>query len=223
MRKYRVKAASDVRIGYGIELSAGLRLFGETAGYAPSFEAVNNELDVAYNRRRGLQKPMREARAAFRFAQFDADQTIRMVHRAAEITDGGRQNGPVATRCFPNGLGPVVAPQGMRQIPPTEKLVADLQRCNLPGSDGFRTEWLPRLEAALANLKTAAEAYRLARKAYMDAFQDEVALRAEHYQAVDKIMGLVRAAFPNDRARQDVIFPEVDDGDHGDGDNEEDP
>jgi hypothetical protein len=43
-----------------------------------------------------------------------------------------------------------------------------------------------------------------------------VALRDEHFLSVDKLMGLVRAAFPRDRARQDLIFPVVeDDGESG--------
>jgi len=215
VKKYRAKAASDARISYGIELCAGLRIFAETATFASPFEALNDELDAAHTTRRNLRKPLLEKRAAFRFAHYDTDQIIRMIHRAAEIADGGRKNGPIVTFLFPEGLGPVVAPYGMRQIPPTEKLIVDMQRCKLPGSDAFCAEWLPKLQASLTKLKATAEAYKVAHKAHADAFQDEVALRAEHYQAVDKVMGLVRAAFPNDRARQDLIFPVMDDGGEG--------
>ncbi|MBK9260714.1 MAG: hypothetical protein IPM54_12960 [Polyangiaceae bacterium] len=39
-----------------------------------------------------------------------------------------------------------------------------------------------------------------ARKAYLEAFADEVALRGEHYHAVDKLMGLVRGISERPRA-----------------------
>ncbi len=211
MKKYRANVASEPRITYGIELCGGLRIFAETTTYAPSFETLNNDLDAAYGTRRNLRKPMLEKRVVFRFAHYTTDQTIRMIHRAAEIADGGRKQGPIAAFLFPEGLGPKVAPYGMRQIPPTEKLVADMKRCKLAGSEAFCIEWLPKLETALGNLQTTASAYKVARTAYLEAFQDELALRADHYQAVDKLMGLVRAAFPNDRVRQDLIFPVVDD------------
>jgi hypothetical protein len=112
----------------------------------------------------------------------------------------------------------MVAPYGMRQIAPTEKLVADMKRIKLAGSEAFCAEWLLKLETALSNLKTTADAYKVARTAYLEAFQYELALRTEHYQAIDKLMGLVRAAFPNDRARQDLIFPVMD----GNGDSLDD-
>ncbi|MBK9261212.1 MAG: hypothetical protein IPM54_15580 [Polyangiaceae bacterium] len=222
MRKYRIKAASDIRVTYGVELCEGLRHFPETDGYAASFEVLNNELDAAHNARRGLRKPMLQKRAAFRFAHYNTDQTIRMIHGAVGIADGGRKNGPIAKFLFPEGLGPVVAPYGMRQIPPTVKLVDDMKRCKVPGSEAFIAEWLPKLEASLDKLQTAANAYDSVRKAYLAAFADELALRGEHYQAVDKLMGLVRAAFPNDRARQDLVFPAVDEDsdDEGEGEGE---
>lgn len=186
------------------------------AAYAPSLDTVNNELDAALSKRIALRRPLLEKRATFRFAQYDTDQTIRMSFRAAEIADGGRKNGPIASFLFPDGLGPVVAPHGARQIAPTEKLIADMKRCKVEGSAAFLAEWTPKLEAILAKLESTANAHSLARKAYADAFQDEVALRSEHYQAIDKLMGLVRATFPNDRAKQDLVFPVVDEGNGGD-------
>ncbi len=219
VKKYRSSAASDIRVAYGVELIAGVRLFPETASYAAPFEALNNDLNAAYMKRVQLRKPSLEKRAVFRFAHYETDQAIRMAHRGAEIADGGRKNGPITSFLFPEGLGPVVAPFGVRQIEPTEKLIADMKRCKVPDSAAFCAEWIPKLEAALAKLKLAAAEHTAARKAHIEAFQDEVALRSEHYMAVDKLMGHVKAAFPNDRARQDLIFPVVDDS--GDNDSTE--
>ncbi len=212
MRKYRSNAASDVRVAYGVELVAGLQSFSETAAHAASFEVLNDELDAAYQKRIQLRKPSLKKRAAFRFAQYETDQVIRMFHRAMEIADGGRKHGPIAEFLFPDGLSPVVAPFGERQIAPTEELIGRVTRCKVPGSEGLCLEWQPKLEASLAKLRLAADEHKATRKAHIEAFQDEVALRSEHYMAVDKLMGCVRTAFPNDRGRQDLIFPVVDDG-----------
>jgi hypothetical protein len=219
VRKYRSSADSPTRIDFGIELIAGLSFFLETKGYAASFQQLNDELDVAHTARRTARKPLLEKRAAFRFAHHSTDQTIRMAHRAAEIADGGRR-GPLTEALFPDGLGPVVAPFGTRQIKPTEALIDRLTRCKLPVASDFRTEWKPKLDASLAALSAAAKDQQEARDAYLDAFRAEIALRDEHYLAIDKLMGLVRAAFPRDRARQDLVFPVLDEGGESGGSGE---
>jgi len=224
VRKYRNSADSPTRIDFGVELIAGLNFFPETKGYAASFQQLNDELDTAHTARRAARKPLLEKRAAFRFAQHSTDQTIRMTHRAAEIADGGRR-GPLTEALFPDGVGPVVAPFGTRQIKPTEALIDRLTRCKLSAAEAFRTEWKPKLDASFAALSAAAKEQQAARDAYLDAFRAEIALRDEHYMAIDKLMGLVRAAFPRDRARQDLVFPILDDssesGGTGEGEGEE--
>jgi len=143
-----------------------------------------------------------------------------MTHRAAEIADGGRR-GPLTEALFPDGVGPVVAPVGTRQIKPTEDLIDRLTRCKLSVAEAFRTEWKPKLDASLAALSVAAKEQQDARNTFLDAFKAEIALRDEHYLAIDKLMGLVRAAFPRDGVRQDLVFPVLDEGGDGGGSSED--
>lgn len=213
MRKYRAKASSEVRVEYGIELAAGLKFFTETSSLAEPFDDLNNTLDAAHISRRALRKPLLEKRASFRFAHYHVDQTIRSFFRAVEIADGGRRGGPLAQALFPDGLSPVVAPYGTRQIAPTQDLIDRCKSCKLEGSAELGNEWVSKLESALGKLKSAAEAHAAARDDYLDAFKKELALRNEHFHAIDKLMGLVRAAFPSDRARQDLVFPTIDTSD----------
>lgn len=212
MKKYRATAGSPVRVDYGIELAIGLELFPETAGYAAAFRTVNNELETAYEARRASRKPLVEARVALRYANYSVDQLVRSAARGCEIADGGRR-GPVFQAVFPDNVNPVVAPAGARQIKPTEELIARITHSKAPGMDAFRTEWLPKLQGGLDSLQAAATAHQSAQKAYLDAFQLEVGLRAEHLLAVDRLIGQVRAAFPRDRTRQDLVFPVVDEAD----------
>jgi hypothetical protein len=114
---------------------------------------------------------------------------------------------------FPLGLRPVVAPTGTRQVPATEKLVERISKSKVAGMSDYATAWLPKLNAALGGMKAAADAYGAAYKAYLDVFGSELALREEHLLAVDRLAGQVRAAFPGDRERQDLIFPVVESDD----------
>ncbi len=206
MRKYRSNAASTVRVEYGVELVAGLAQFAETAPAAVEFEKVNDALHAQHLARCALRTPLLRARAALRFVEHGVDQVIRSAARAAEIRDGGRR-GRITAALFPKGLRPVVVLPGRRQVKPTRELVLRLENTQLAGIDVYRAEWLPQLEAALAALLGAVAAYDDAIAAHKAAFQVEVALREAHHDALDRIVGVVRAAFPRDRATQDVIFP----------------
>ena len=210
MRGYRTSAGTEIRLDYGLELAVGLQLFPETAPLAPDLEALNTELDTANNARRAERSPLVKARVALRLANYEADQTIRSCGKAAEIADGGRR-GPVFNTLFPDGIVPVVAPAGARQVKPTGQLLDRLTKSKNEAVVAFAKDWQPRLQAALDKLTAAADTHTAALSAYGSKFQDELALRDEHRQSVDRLMGQVRAAFPGDRVKQDLVFPAVED------------
>jgi hypothetical protein len=208
MRRYRLGVDSPTRFEYGLELVEGLRAFPATAALAPGFEQLNDELDASYEARRDRRKSLMKARAALRVREYQTDQVIRSLSRAAEIADGGRR-GLLHEALFPEGLSPVVAPSGARQAKPTEELISRFGKTRVAGVEPLRAEWQPKLQAALADLKDAIGVYAAAQQAHRDAFGDELSLREEHERSIDKLMGLVRSQFPKDRRRQDVIFPRV--------------
>lgn len=212
MRKYRSSADSPLRVDYGVELCEGLRLFPETTALADDFEVQNDELQAAYDTRRAARKALVKARAQLRFANYLTDQEIRSASKAAEIADGGKR-GTVFKVAFPKGVGPVVAPPGARQIKPTEELIDRLKKSKVKGVSAFAAVWVPKLEARLSDLQAKADQIKKAQAKYDDAFSTEGALRQEHYLGVDRLMGETRAAFPGDAAKQNLIFPEVEDGD----------
>jgi hypothetical protein len=208
MRNYRVNAASEARVDYGVALVRGLSNFEKTRAHATAFKALNDELHAQLERRRALRKPWLEARQDVRFADWNGDQVIRAYQRAAEIADGGRR-GPISQATLPDGISPVVAPSGSRQLPALVALIKRLKNARVEGIDAFRDAELPKLEAARTQLETAIAAYQAARTAYNEAFAVEKAMRDEHRLAVDALMGAVRAAFPGDKALQNVIFPDA--------------
>ncbi|TKC99656.1 hypothetical protein [Polyangium fumosum] len=208
MRKYRSNVSSAVRLAYGIELAAGLSQFPETTAAANEIRAINDALGAQEDKRHALHVPVIETRAALRFAKLSAERVIRTSLRAAEIADGGRR-GRICACLFPKGLRPVVLPMGKRQVKPLKELVERLHNAHVAGIDAYRAVWAPKLDAALATLEATVDAHGTALAAHDEAFQVELALRDAHHDVVDKVIGIVRAAFPRDRDLQDVLFPIV--------------
>lgn len=210
MKKYNPKANSPARVDYGTELCAGLARFPETAPLATDMASLDDQLFAQYLARLGTRKSLVNARVALRFADYDADQTLRGLARACEEADGTK-GGPIFKSVFKDGLTAAVRPEGARQIPATEKIAKNLAESAVPGADAIRATWAPKVDGALTALSDAAAAQKAAKKAYDDAFSAEVALRNQHWIAVDRVQGQVRAAFPGNPAKQDLVFPELDD------------
>ncbi|MDI1434793.1 hypothetical protein [Polyangium sorediatum] len=206
MRKYRSNASSDVRVEYGVELETGLAQFPETTAVALDIKTINDALDDQHEKRRALRTPVVKTRAVARFAEHNAERVIRSALRAAEIEDGGRR-GRICAAVFPKGSTPILTPVGRAQVKPMQDLLDRIEHAKVAGIEGFRNAWAPKLGAALAGLEVALAAHAEALAAYDDAFKTELALRDAHHDAIDRAMGVVRAAFPRDRERQDVIFP----------------
>jgi len=208
MRKYRKNAATQVRTEYGADLVEGLNAFPETAPFSASLAQRNDALDVAFAARQQARRPLVKARAKVRISNFLADSELRAYARACETADGGRR-GPVFDAAFPSGLVEVVAPVGKAQAGATKTLIDRVTQSKLAALAALNVQWLPRLQAAHDRIAAAAQAYQTALQGYQTAFGEEVALRDDHALVVDTLMGQVRATFPNDRDRQDAIFPEV--------------
>jgi hypothetical protein len=208
MRKYHGTASSSARFQYGVELHAGLSRFPETAAAAADISAVNEALHTQFQKRVALLVPVVKTRAALRFAEYHVDSVLRSAFHAAQIEDGGR-SGRVCQAVFPEGIREVTKPEGKAQLKPTKEVIERLALSKVAGIDDYRQAWLPKLESALSQLESAIDAHEAATVAHQDAFAEERALREAHHETVDRVIGMVRAAFPRDREMQDVIFPVV--------------
>jgi len=206
MRKYRANAASPARVHYGIDLCEGLAFFEETAFLAPAFSAQNEELDRVHLERLRLGRALVPERAKVRFGNYLWDVTVRSLSKSAEIADGGVR-GAVHAAVFPNGLGPVVVPSGGGQVKPARDFLTALESSKAPGVGPVRDEWLPRLKDALSRLETAVEGRNKAYDALQQARAREEAAKDDHELSIERIMGQVRALFPKDKRKHDVIFP----------------
>ncbi|MBI4615190.1 MAG: hypothetical protein HY720_16365 [Planctomycetes bacterium] len=206
MRKYRINAGSETRIAWGLDSATALTQFEETAGLAAAIRSITEAMIAALASRRALWIPLLVARAILRIADFVADRTIRAFAYAVQTAEGGRR-GPLFDSIFPDGLQEVVAPAGARQLPQTVSLLERLKNSVARGAEEVRVEWLPKLESVVARLQGAVADNERASTAFHEAYANERKVREEHAFAVDRLAGQVRAAFPRDRALQDIVFP----------------
>lgn len=206
MRNYRIGMATQACVDYGVELGQGINLFQETAPLLADLQPAQDTLETAFEGRRKLRKPLVTARVRLRLTGYLLRQTIRSAHRGAEIADGGRR-GPVCKALFPDGLAAEVKPKGAALAEKITKLRDRMQNSKLPAVAEYRKAWLPEIQPDLDAHTTATAEHKAATKDYVDAYAVELAARAEHRRIVDRIAGEVRATFPGDRAKQDVVFP----------------
>jgi hypothetical protein len=208
MRKYRSNADSITRVDFGVDVIEALRGFTETTAVGDALEKVNENLDASFEARRKQRKPWMRSRAKLRIVEYKLELTIRSSHKAAQLADGGR-SGAITDIGFPEGVTPVTVPTGDKQTKTVEDLMSRIQSVKGEGADAYRKEWHPKLKAALAAFTEAQSAYEAARKAYYTAFTEELTLRDDHERQIERAMGQVRAAFPKDTARQNLIFPKA--------------
>jgi hypothetical protein len=213
---------SEARIDYGIELMAGLAAFPETAPLAVEFTPTQDALVAAFGTRVVLNTAVLRTRAELRIAEFLAEREIRTVSRMLEVFDGARR-GPAHNHVLPQGVNPVVAHRRGDQAREMRALVNRLTGCPVRLDPAFVADWVPRFTAATERLEAAVAAYDAAVAAHAGAFAAEKNARAAHVQAIDRIMGQVRAAFPRDPGRQDAAFPPADSRSRSRDDGEADP
>jgi hypothetical protein len=145
-------------------------------------------------------------RAALRFAEYQVDSVLRELWRATEVADGGRR-GTLSAALFPDGLLAVIAPSGVKQIEPTALFLERFAELRTPGVDALREQYRPRIDQALLALRNTALAHQTLTTTISSLHARELVLRDEHDLALDRTIGLVRAAYPRDSAIQRVIFP----------------
>jgi len=206
MRKYSSNSNTSQRIAYGLDLQAGLDQLPETRPLAAEFGALTEDLIQSQAARGPLQVDLSRARARARFANFGFDDVLRQVAIACEAADGGKR-GPVFGAVFPDNLTCVITPAGESQAKTGEAFVRGFEATGVLGVAAVREAWLPRVAAALTELKAALAARDEAVARLAVARAREEALCEDHELALERVMGQVRALFPRRRDLWDAIFP----------------
>lgn len=218
MRLYRLRASAAVALGYSEDLMLGLELFDETRPLIATVNALHEPLEAAAEAAKSLVKPRRKAKRARDLAEWRAERIVDELASLCEVADNHRPRGATSRAVFPDGVAPVKAPKGPAQVRAFEKLANDLANANDTKVKTIAESTLPKLRAATAALASAEAEYQTARKAWREAEDLEDLRLSEHRRAMDSLLGELRKLFPGDRTLQNLIVPDIDDGDErGDG------
>jgi hypothetical protein len=185
-------------------LLAALAQMEATADLAPALRATLDLLVSAIAATAAADEATVQPRVTLRFAERDAEQTIRMLANAARGLDNGKAGGRVLDALFPDGVNAVIAPRAEQQ----HAALGQLQR-RLAGKDvaaSLRSEHEPAIQRSLDALRRCIDARDAALVARDAAFQRELAARDEVLRAYDSVANAIRSRFPKDRPQQDMFF-----------------
>ena len=163
-------------------------------------------LDEVHAKYVTLVKAIIRVRVDVRFADWFADNVIRMAQRAAEIADG-KVGGTISTRLYPDGITPIIKPMGATQV--TE--MRDLES----RYDVIAAIW-PEAPAEKEKIVAARTMYEVALNARREGLQSASNARTardltkEDFLSIyAEIIARVKAEYPRDRKMQDLFFDEV--------------
>ena len=151
-------------------------------------------------------KAIIRARVDVKFADWSADNIVRMAQRAAEMADG-KVGGPIASKLFPNGITPIIKPIGATQVQEMHDLEGRY--------DVLMATW-PDAALEKSKIVAARKIYEDALNARRDSLQNASNARTardltkEDFLSVYAEIGSrVKAEYPRDRKMQDLFFDDV--------------
>ena len=207
MRNYNEKAGSLARVMYGDDLVMGLGLFEETNDEGKALAELTDAMFEGALTVLKLERAQAKARAAVRIAEYEVQQLARRCMNDAKNADGGSA-GLAVKELFPDGLDAVIRPRGASQHKAGEELLGRLAGASSQGGKSVADAWRASLSSAISDLADTLASRDEADKDLHDTYAKLAAQGAAHRREVDRLMGIVRAAFPQDRVRQDAVFPE---------------
>jgi hypothetical protein len=207
-KKLNLNSPTESFVKQGEELEIRCGALPECVPMVESVKATTSIVRNAMATRQVREHEIIPIRVRCDFADSGWDQTVRAAASATEIQTGGKK-GPVYREMFPNGLTPLIIRSGEPQLQVADSFLRHLTSCKAQGAETVIAEWRPKLQqardtlaSALADRKTAEAALALAR-------EDEQGAKREFSRSIDKMIGQIRQLFPENRVRQDLIFPSL--------------
>lgn len=146
------------------------------------------------------------ARVDVKYADYAADNGVRMAKRGAEMADG-KPSGPIASALMPGGVTPIIKPVGATQVNEMRDLEGRYD--TLAGSFGEAHAEKAKITALRTTYEEALEARRAAGQKASDLRAKRNFIKEDFLTVYAEIGARVRAEFPRDRAMQDLFFDEV--------------
>ena len=219
-KKLHKSASTEAHLRQGKEEAIRLQLFEESQPLAEPVGAATQVLEAARDKREKSETALIPIRVTCSLADYTWDKTVRAFAKSVEAQAGGTKT-PAYRELFPNGYRPLVTPSGEAQRVCATRFLTHLRACSSPAAKGFCEEWLPKLQQAFDGLAAGLEQRRAAETALYVARAEEQAAKRDFSRTMDKTIAEVRALYPEDRARQDLLFPRLESAAETDDDAEQ--
>jgi hypothetical protein len=206
-KKLHPRAPTESFVKQGVEQEIRFAAVPECAEMVSPISAVTSLVRTALANRQARELALIPIRVRCDFADSAWGRAVRATASATEIEVGKKS--PAYREMFPDGITPLVVRSGKPLLKNADWFLIHLRTCKMPGAERVLEQWKPKLQqardalaAALADRKAADAALALAR-------QEEQGARREFNRTIDRMIGQIRLLFPEDRARQDLLFPSL--------------
>jgi hypothetical protein len=209
MAKKLSKSAPTYRfVQQGKETEIRLKLMEECAPLVEPIVAVTGLVKAAQDKRVAADDALIPIRVKCSLANWEWDKTLRAMSNTADAHAGGKKTA-VYKELFPKGIVPLVTPVGEGQRVVAQQFLRHLDNCTTPAARTFLEEWKPKAKSAYDKLAGALTERQNAETALAIARGEEQSARRDFSRTIDRTIALVRSIYPEDRGRQDLVFPSL--------------
>ncbi|MGI5864828.1 MAG: hypothetical protein ACOX6T_22650 [Myxococcales bacterium] len=208
-KKLHKTASTKSFLRQGEETVIRLGLFPESAPLAEPVRVSTAALQAATDKLAACEQALIPSRVKGSVADDRWDTTVRGFARMTEVAVGGTKT-PAYRDLFPKGFAMLITPSGEPQRTGAKEFLVHLDSCSASVPKAVFEEWRPKLQAAFEELGAALDERKTAESALAVARAELQAARRDFSRTIDKTIAEVRALFPEDRRRQDLIFPSID-------------
>ncbi len=218
-KKLHKNASTESHLHQGEKQIIRLQLDENAAPLAGPIATSTATLRTAYEKRLAAERALVPFEVRSAHADHAWDMALRGTAKTLEVRAGGSKT-PAYREVFPKGFGVLVTPSGDAQLVTADQFIAHFGACTSPEARTVAEEYLPKLQTAREVLRTELAARKQAEGVVFAARAEELAAKRDYSRTIDKTIAEIRALYPEDRRRQDLLFPSIDAA-RGDRDDEQ--
>ncbi|MGI5861836.1 MAG: hypothetical protein ACOX6T_07220 [Myxococcales bacterium] len=207
-KKLAKTASTESHLQQGEKQVIRLQLDEKAAPLAAPLATATATLRAAWEKRLAAERALVPFEVKSAHADHAWDMAVRGTAKTLEVQAGGTKT-PAYREVFPKGFGVLVTPSGDAQLLAAGQFISHFSACTSPEAKKVAEEYLPKLQTARDGLRTELAARKQAEGALFAARAEELAAKRDYSRTIDKTIAEIRALYPEDRRRQDLLFPSI--------------
>ncbi|MDC3960077.1 hypothetical protein [Polyangium jinanense] len=192
-------------------------------GLAAKLEAATSLLLATQDAYNARVKALIVVRVEVKFTDLLADRAVRLSLKRAEIEDG-KPGGKIVSMLFPSGSTPIIKPVGSTQV--QEMRALEGRYAEVGGMYPAAVDEAQKITTLRIRYEQALDARRMGMESAAQARAARNLAKEEFLDVFAEVANRIKAAFPRDKATQDLFFLKdkvaADDGDTDDADSGDD-